>query len=355
MPFLAAIPAATAIGAATQAVGGIAGAAAAGAQRGSAEQQQAAAIQQLQAVGVPSVEAQKIVLQNPEYVAQWANQQETAEQQGPSAMEGVSTDPRLGLAQMQALERMQQLGSESFTPEEQAQLKGMQRENAQRGAANQATILQNMAQRGAGGSGLELASRMAAAQNQAQNEAEAGDRLSAEAHSRALQAMMNAGELGGKVREQEFGEKSNVAKAQDAIANFNALQRAGTQQRNVGTANSTAEAQARMRQDIENQRADLANRQEMHNKELQQTQFANQMAKAQALQQPMQKQASQTAAGAAATGEGIAKTFGGIGSAIAGMAKTDAGDAGVSAEDQSTYEAMRSPEQAARDKAAGKK
>lgn len=324
MPFLAAIPAATAIGAGVQAVGGIAGAVAAGSEREKAERAQAQAIQQLQAIGIPSVEAQQIVLQNPEFVAQWATQQEQAQEIGPSAMEGVSTDPRLGLAQMQALERMQQLGVESFTPEEMAQLKGMQRESAQRGAAQQATILQNLAQRGAGGSGMELAARMAAAQGQTQQEAESSDRLAAQAHNRALQAMLSAGELGGKVREQEFGEKSAAAKAADAIAQFNAQQRSSAQMRNVEAANRAAESQALQQQRMEEERARIANLQEMQNKSLLQQQFQNQMSKAQAMQAPLSAQAASQQKAAAATGAGIAGALGGIGSAIGSFVKPTA-------------------------------
>lgn len=312
MPFLAAIPAiasaagaAGTIGAVGSGISGLASGIAGANAKADADKTRDSAIAQLEAVGVPSVEAQKIVLQNPEFVAQWQTQQEQAQQAGPSAMGDVSTDPRLAMAQMQALDTMQQLGQNSFTPEEMAQLKSMQRSQAQRGKANQESILQNMAQRGQAGSGSELAARLASAQAGAQQEAESSERLNAEAHSRALQAMMNAGELGGKIRGQEFGEKSAQAQAADQIEAFNVQQRAGVGQRNVAAQNQAAQQQAMIRQDQENERARLLNAQEAHNKSLQQAKFENEMQKAGGVQKAMYGKAGQQYDEAANVGQSV--------------------------------------------------
>lgn len=280
MPFLAAIPAAAAISGAGSAIGGIAGAAAGASKEAQAQAAQQKAIQYLESVGVPSVEAQKITLQNPEFVYQFHPEAQTAEQLGPSAMQNVSTDPRAAAAQMGALSQLQQLGQDSFTPEEQAQLNGMRRNAAQSGQAQQASILQNMQQRGAGGSGMELAARLASSQQNAQNQSEEGDRMAAMAHDRALQAMVQAGQLGGNVRSQEFGEGAQKANAADVIAQFNAMNKQNVQGQNVNSANSAAQQEALMKQQAENNRAGTANAQEQYNKQLLQQNYQNQMDKA---------------------------------------------------------------------------
>jgi len=49
--------------------------------------------------------------------------------------------------------------------------------------------------------------------------------VSAQAQSRALQALMQGGQLGGQIRQQDFGEQSEKAQAQDAINRFNTANR----------------------------------------------------------------------------------------------------------------------------------
>jgi len=89
--------------------------------------------------------------------------------------------------------------------------------------------------------------------------------------------------LGGQMRSQEFGEKSDVAKAKDAIEQFNLQQRAGVQQRNIGGLNEAQLRNLQEKQRISDSATNIRNQQQQYNKQLLQQQYENQMAKAKAL------------------------------------------------------------------------
>ncbi len=173
-----------------------------------------------------------------------------------------------------------------------------------------------MAARGAGGSGVELASRLASSQAAAQRAGEESDRTMAMAQQRALEAIAGAGALGGQIRGQEFGEQARIASAADEIARFNLANQQAVQQRNIAAANQAAQQEALMRQAMEEQRARNLTQQQMYNKQLLQQQYLNQLAKGQAMAGMATKQGQRADQQAAAT----AQNWANIGSAAGNIA-----------------------------------
>ena len=239
------------------------------------------AVQALQSVGVPSVEAQRIVLETPELVGELLPLLEQAEELGPSALEGIEIPDELKTAQMSALSTLQEVVDEGgLSPADRAELNKVRREVEGRGRAADARILESMAERGVLGSGLELASRQAQAQQAQQAMAEAADRQAAMAFQNKMGALDRLGSMGTQMRGQEFGEQSNVARAKDEISRFNLANRAAAQQRNIDRQNMAQAQNLSAKQAQENLRASLANQQEMHNKGLLQQQFQNEIQRA---------------------------------------------------------------------------
>lgn len=140
---------------------------------------------------------------------------------GPSAMEGVTTDPAYKNAQMNALKRLQEVGDKGYTVEEESAMNKIRRDNAQADRGRREAIMASRQARGVGGSGDELAAQMMS--NQAANEGNSQEGLdvAANAQRRALAAMAQSGQMAGQMRGQEFGEKSDVARAKDAVNQFN--------------------------------------------------------------------------------------------------------------------------------------
>jgi len=158
---------------------------------------------------------------------------ELAEQLGMSGMEQLSSDPEALAAQKEALAQLSELSEVGMTAEEKFERGKLMRGISGQEQARQKAILQNAAERGVGGSGLELAASLGSSQGAAQRAAEETERLGAMANRRAMEAIGQKGQLGSQMRSQQFGEQSAKARAADEIAKFNLAQRAGTQQRNL--------------------------------------------------------------------------------------------------------------------------
>lgn len=146
-----------------------------------------------------------------------------AEQVGPSAFEDIRTDPNLRNAQMAALDRLLQIDQEGgLMLSDRANLNRIIGETTQAAQSNNAAVRENMAARGVGGSGAEIALQHANNQAAAQRAAKAGMDTAAMAQQRALDAIMARGSMAGNVRKQDFGEQAQAAQARDIISRYNA-------------------------------------------------------------------------------------------------------------------------------------
>ncbi len=307
------------------------GMALAGSAKGAAAQNQAteqqltaytASVRDLEALGIPSAEAQKIVLEEYRSQGELTPELEESINQGPSAYEGISTDPRFKEAEMEALDELRGIGSSGgMTLRDQANLeKTMGRissdEKGRRDAA-----LSGMSARGQLGSGLELAARMGGGQDSATARHLAGVESAASASDRALEAIKSAGSLGSSLRGEDFGEQERVASARDKIAAFNAQNAQSTATRNIDRRNDAMRGNLGSRQDIANANVDTRNKQETYNKGLQQTEFANRL--------DVEKSKASARAGQAQAygqaGQNAANTWGNVSSGLL-KAGTQVGD-----------------------------
>lgn len=238
------------------------------------------ALEIMAGVRVPSIEEQKILLKELKLQGELTPEMEAAITLGPSRMETISIDPRLKQAQLQALSSLGQLGEGGLNLQDRAALMDITRQASQEAKARDASILQNLAARGMGGSGSELVARLQASQDAANRSSEQGMNLASQAQQRALQAIAQGGGLAGSMAGQEFGQQAQVAQAGDVISQFNVGNRQNVGQRNVQSSNLAQQANLSEKQRIADQNVALANQQEMYNKSLYQRQFENQLAKA---------------------------------------------------------------------------
>jgi hypothetical protein len=162
-----------------------------------------------------------------------------------TAFDQVSTDPRLKDQQMASLAALKGLAdSGGMTAEDQANLNRIQNQSAQADRGRRDAILQNMQARGMGGSGNELLAQLQSSQAATDRQAQQGLDIAGMAQNRALQAMMQGGELAGNVRDQDFGEQARIAQARDAVNQFNAQNLTQANQFNAGQGNNMAQFNA---------------------------------------------------------------------------------------------------------------
>jgi len=286
---------------------------------GAAERQQADALQQravleLEKLGIPSVEAQKIVLEQPELVLS-----SLEERLGPSAFEDIQIDPRLQEAELDALSALQQAGEEGFTAEDRARIEALRSQIGADEQARQASILQQMAQRGALDSGAQLAAQLGSSQAATQRASQEGLELAAQQAAARRNALAQAGQMASQMGSRQFSQDAQKAQASDAIRQFNA----------AVAARDTAAKQQQAQQ-----RASIANQQEMYNKGLLQQNFQNQLAKATGVTGALGNQAQQAMQSAAQQASAAQQEAAGtrgllIGGARAAMMARDGGMKGM--------------------------
>lgn len=279
--------------------------------------QQAAAT--IGAVNVPDIEQMKLVLDQYRQAGEYRPDLEQAIELAESAMENVETNPELAQQQLAMVQQMGEIAEGGLTEADQAAAREIQRKVAGSDMARRKAILNDMAQRGVLGSGMELAAQLQGAQDSLDQESAASDALTREAMARSLDALRSGSGMASQLRQQDFGEQSAVAQARDAINQFNVQNQQQLQARNVQNKNQAQMANLQAQQAIANANIDLANQQQMHNKNLLQQQFNNQMTKAgamagqqQAVGQAAQAGANQQAQIIAGAGGALGNMFGGI-------------------------------------------
>jgi hypothetical protein len=234
-------------------------------------------------VNLPDIDLMKLNLESPELIGQYAPLLEQLQQMGPSAMEGVSTDPRLKQTQMQALEQLSGFSKGEMSPADATMLEQIRRGAAAQGQARQSAILSEMQQRGQGGSGAELIAKLKSGQAEADRASQEGMGLQQMLQQRALQALSQQGQLAGSVRGQEFNEQSDVAKSRDIINQFNTQNKQNVGQRNITQQNLAQATNLSERQRVADQAMNMRNQQQQYNKQLEQQRYSNELGRAQAM------------------------------------------------------------------------
>lgn len=215
---------------------------------------------------------QQVVRLNPEA--------ETAINLGPSEMAGIATDPALRAAQSRALQELQDIGSAGgMNLTDKANLERILSETDLQRRGSEGAIMQNLAARGMAGGGQELVQRQMASQGASNLASQQGLDVAAQAQRRALQSIMEGGQLGGQMEDRQFSQDRAKAEAADAIARFNAANQQGVMSRGVAGRNAAQQWNAQNAQRIADQGADVRNQGQLYNIGLPQQQFSNQTAR----------------------------------------------------------------------------
>lgn len=275
-------------------------------------------VRDLEAIGVPAIEAQQLVLDKYRSAGQLTPELEQDVKLGDSAMGGISLDPAYKESQMTALNKLKELGeSGGMSLTDRATMEQTMGNIAADERGRREAALSRVRARGQLGSGMELAAQLGGNQEAVTARHLAGVTAAGSAQDRALQAIIAGGNLGGNMRTQEFSEKSKAAAAADEIAKWNAANQQGVQTRNVGTINDTKKYNLTNDQNISNSNTELANKQQVYNKGLQQQYFDNRLKQASAmgnaragLANNLTDSANATASMWAGIGSGAAKAAG---------------------------------------------
>lgn len=267
------------VGGASNLLGGVMG----GRSAKKAAKAQAEAAARIQAmydkINIPTIEEQAVQLEEGQVLGEYNPLLEQLLNLQPSAMEGVSTSPEYKDLQLQALRKMAGVSEDGLDEGDEAAFREAQRAVANEAQAQQAAILNNMAQRGTLGSGMELAARLQGAQDSANRLSSAGDKLTQDARARALQALSQTGSMASNLRSQDFGEQEKIARARDAISQFNVQNQQQLQGRNVSEQNRAQLANLQAKQAMADANRQMRNQEQQYNKQLLQQRYQNELSK----------------------------------------------------------------------------
>jgi len=268
----------------------------------------------------PTIESQQLSLDELVEQGQLSPEQAQAILMGENAFDDMELDTQGKQAQMAALQQLSEIGNEGgLTASDRAKLQAIQSQEQTAARGSREAILQNARARGVGGSGLELMSQMKNQQEAATRQSQRDLDVAAMGQERALQALQSAGQLGGQINQQQFGQQSTMANAANEIARFNAANKQQVGMANVA-ANNQAQAQnLANKQRISDANVGTRNAQQQFNKGLQQQNFQNQLQLTGGKANALQSQASQ----ANADREGNKSFVGGLLGAGATLAASD--------------------------------
>lgn len=254
----------------------------------------------LEELGVPTIEAQKIALENPEYVGDLV-----AEVLGPSAMEEISLDPILRQKQMDNLAAMEQISKDGLTTVDRINLDQLRQSTAADEASRQKAILQSMAERGTLDSGDQLAAQLFSNAQASQNAMTQAQEVAKMASQNRINAINNLASQYANMENLDWNREAQKASAADVIQQFNANTRNQANQFNLTN-----------RQNLANQKAATANQQEIYNKGLIQQDFNNRKSIADSKIGLNSQQGQNLANNALQQGQGQAQMYSGIGTGI---------------------------------------
>lgn len=149
-----------------------------------------------------------------------------AEQLGPTALNGIQNDPAGRAAEQQAIAKLQELADNGgLSLADMAALNQIQGNLNRNVQSNRKSLENQFAARGQLGGGAQLGMELAGNQNAAQNANQAGESAAGQAQARAMQAIMQKGNMGRQMSQDDYAKKSEAAKATDLINQRNAAAR----------------------------------------------------------------------------------------------------------------------------------
>jgi hypothetical protein len=239
------------------------------------------ALNAFNAVQTPELSALQVQLQKEVVAGTLTPEQASAQLIGSNAFNQIATDPSLVGAQKQAIQQLQQIGTQGgLTAVDKAQLNDINNaQNQQNQSQNQATM-QQAQQRGMGNSGINQVNQLVNEQGSADRAANSGLNVAAQAQARALQALQGAGSQAGALQGQEYSQAANKAQAQNAIDLFNKQTLNSTNLYNVNAANQAQAANLQNAQTVANTNTGIANTQAQTNADAVQKQYQDAMQKA---------------------------------------------------------------------------
>lgn len=198
----------------------------------------------------------------------------------PSAQGAISTNPLERQKLVSQIDRMMEQSRTGTSVEDQAGYDLSGRNSAAAANAAQQAIMQNYQSRGAGGSGIELASRLNAQQNSADALQKANLEQTANRNNMRMQALQASTGSLSNLRGADYQQALNLANANDQRSQSSWQNAQRVSDTNVGNKNTAGMFNLNNAQNLRNSNVDLSNKQQSLNEDSRQGHYAQQRQKA---------------------------------------------------------------------------
>ncbi len=227
------------------------------------------AMAQIGAIDLPTYQQRKLYLQRLERGEQLTPEMVQELQQGDTELAKFKEDQGLKNTQLDALAALKnkaRMGGLDLN--DRAALIEASREGDRANQGQQGAIQQNMAARGLSGGGQELAMRMAAAQNNAQQASQNSLNVAAQARAAALNALKESANQARGIAADDYSRFSNRAGAQDQINANNMRNAQAMKQYNVSARNNAQQTNINRANDVSDRNVAISNDEQVRNKNL---------------------------------------------------------------------------------------
>lgn len=255
-----------------------------------------------------------------------------------SEYNNITNDPRFATAQYQSLGALDDvISGGGMTQADRLLASNAMNDASAQTARDQGAITRDLAERGLGGSGMELAMRLQSQQGAANTQANAAQQQAATAQQRALDAIMQRGNMASGMQDQSFNQQSKAASAKDLINQFNKQNAYNVNENNSAIQNTAQTRNLDARQALTNGNTAISNTNKQANVDAVNQRFGHQMDKANAGANAATGQAASRTAQAESTKNmyaGIGQAAAGAGSAYMDINKSNAkNNAGLNGEE----------------------
>lgn len=232
---------------------------------------------QLQNLDMPRYEDLKLALERYARGEPLSPEQLQALQDVDSEVQKIAQDKTAKETQLEALAGLKARSRGGLTLQDKADLLNAQREIDRQQSGVQKSIMQNMAARGQGGSGAELAARMMAGQSGAQQASQNSLNVAAQAQNRAYQALKDSASLGRQIGQDQLDFDLMKAKAADETRRSNLERLQAAMQYNIGNKNNANMMNWERANRVADKNVDIGNSEQKHNKDLLMQDYNNQI------------------------------------------------------------------------------
>ena len=306
MPWLAAAAVAAPI------VGGLVGNYMAKGDKAAQKKAMKAALDQLNAAGTPPDLSKALILKEFERQGIYTPELEQEIDVAESELGNLIVSPDSKIAQMKALGLLGSLGKVGMGAEDRAALNQVRQETQRDAEAKRQQIIQQLNAQGMGGSGASLMAQLGAGQQAAELASQQSDSLMANASSARRNAIEQYGRMAGEMRNTDYNQASEIARAKDERNKFLAQNSIERQRQNIGALNSAQQSNLQEQQRIADANNAMKNAETQRQSQAQRDYFQDKLGLASAKANALTGQANYYGQQA----QNTAASYGAMGSAV---------------------------------------